>query len=648
MTRRNVKDPTCGAKSRRLRLGMIAGSVGVLLACVAIRHYWGADPASADPAPRTSVGGTTTASGRSVSASRPAPERGTAPPMKTVAAVNGVPVTREDLARECLRHYGKEVLERLVNKYLIAGECQRRGVSVTAAEVNDEIRRMATRFKLPVDQWLKMLKQERGISAGQYANDIIWPTLALRKLAGKQLEVTREELAAEWETRYGPAVKARLIVCDDAATAEKVRAAAAASPDDFGNLAKEHSKDAPSASAKGMIQPIRKHLGRAEIEQIAFQMKEGEVSKVIPAGGQYAILKCEGRLPAQDVTLEEVKLQLIEVLRDRKMRRVASQIFRDLQEQSRVENVFNDPVKSRQMPGVAAVINGRKVLNRELAEMCIERHGEEVLEGTINRRLIEQACAKRKIAISEVDLDEEIRRAASLMLESKADGSPDVEKWLTMVTQQQGVSADVYRTDSVWPSVALKKLAGDQVQVTEEDLKRGYEANYGPRVRCRAIVLNNLRRAQQVWDMARDNPTPETFGELAEQYSIDASGAALEGQVPPIQRHGGQPILEREAFALAPGELSGIIQVGRDKYVILLCEGQTKPVGVDFATVRDLIYEDIHEKKMRIAMAEQFQQLQERATIDNYLTGTTRSPNKALRLQSASRAAAPGQTPPRR
>ena len=648
MARRNVKNPAPGAKSRKLRLGMIAGSVCVLIACVAIRHYWGADPASADPAQRASVGGTTTAPGRSAAASRPAPERSTAPPMKIVAAVNGVPVTREDLARECLRHYGKEVLERLVNKYLIAGECQRRGVSVTAAEINGEIERMATRFKLPVDQWLKMLKQERGISAAQYANDIIWPTLALRKLAGKQLEVTQEELAEEFETQYGPAVKARLIVCDDAATAEKVRAAAAASPADFGNLAKEHSKDAPSASAKGMIQPIRKHLGRDEIEQVAFQIREGEISEVIPVGGQYAILKCEGRLPAQRVTLEQVKLQLIEIIRDRKMRRVASQIFRQLQEHSKVENVFNDPVKSRQMPGVAAVINGRKVSNRELAEMCIERHGEEVLEGTVNRRLLEQACAKRKITITEADLDEEIRRAASLMLEPKADGSPDVEKWLTMVTEQQGVSVDVYRSDSVWPSVALKKLAGDKVQVTEEDLKRGHEANYGPRVRCRAIVLNNLRRAQQVWDMARKNPTPETFGELAEQYSIDASGSALEGQVPPIQKHGGQPILEKEAFALVPGELSGIIQVGRDKFVILLCEGQTKPTTVDFAAVRDLIYEDIHEKKMRIAMAEHFQQLQESATIDNYLTGTTRSPNKAIRLESASRPPTPGQTPPRR
>ena len=43
---------------------------------------------------------------------------------------------------------------------------------------------MAKSFSLPVDQWLKLLKQEREVQPEQYANDIIWPTLALRKLAG--------------------------------------------------------------------------------------------------------------------------------------------------------------------------------------------------------------------------------------------------------------------------------------------------------------------------------------------------------------------------------------------------------------------------------------------------------------------------------
>ena len=139
-----------------------------------------------------------------------------------VATVNTQRITREDLARECLRHFGKEVLESMVNKRLIMLECQQQGITVTRDEVNAEIERMAKRFKIPVDQWLKMLKQERNVTPEQYANDIIWPTIALRKLAGEQLNVSREELREEFETQYGEQIKVRLIAVEQSGEGQEV------------------------------------------------------------------------------------------------------------------------------------------------------------------------------------------------------------------------------------------------------------------------------------------------------------------------------------------------------------------------------------------------------------------------------------------
>jgi hypothetical protein len=288
---------------------------------------------------------------------------------------------------------------------------------------------------------------------------------------------------------------------------------------------------------------------------------------------------------------------------------------------------MNDPVKSREMPGVAALVNGQKVTMAHLAEQCIDRHGKEVLEGTVHRKLIEQACRKHSITIAEADIDAEIARAASSSVKPKADGSPDVEAWLKLVTEEQGVSLEVYRRDAVWPSVALKKLVADKVQVTDEDLQKGYAANYGVRVRCRAIVMNDLRQAQRVWTKARDNCTVEYFGELATEYSMESSSRALRGEVPPLKKHGGRPLLEKEAFSLKPGEISGIIQVD-DQYVILFCEGLTTPTEVAFDTVRQYIHDEVFEKKQRIAMADYFQQLQDMGYIDNYLAATSHTPQK--------------------
>ena len=94
--------------------------------------------------------------------------------------------------------------------------------------------------------------------------------------------------------------------------------------------------------------------------------------------------------------------------------------------------------------------------------------------------------------------------------------------------------------------------------------------------------------------------------------------------------HGGavgasQPKLEEVAFQLQDGQLSGIIQV-QDKFVILRCEGRTERVVVDEADVRDELYRDIYEKKLRIAMSQKFEEINERARVDNYRAGTSHAP----------------------
>jgi len=642
---------------RKARLGMVLGGLGVLGVCGVARYYWGtasaeaqvgtpadgpaltrlsqpaADPqASAPPAGRAAAAA---AAAKSPGFAASPGSAGKKPLPDIVATVNGQPITRQELADECVVHFGKEVLEAMTNKYLILQECRRRGISITREEIDGEIERMAKRFKIPVNQWMKLLRQERGIQPEQYCNDIIWPSLALRKLAGERLVVTQAELVEAMEREDGPAVQTRMIATASLEKAQRVRALAAANPDTFGNLAKTHSEDAPSAAIKGLIQPIHRHSGCPPIEQAVFAMPDGGVSPVIKAGGQYVILKRERLIPARNVRFEDVQARLEEAIRDGKLRAAATDIFAELQKRAfdtkAVQNVWNDPVRSRQMPGVAALINGQPVSMRQLAGECIDRHGGDVLEAMINRKLIELACQQAHVTVSPQEIDAEVARAALQLVKPLPDGSADVKAWLELVTRRQGVSAELYRRDAVWPSVALQKLAAGKADVTQEDLDRSFAANYGPRVRCRAIVLGNFRSAEHVWDLARRTPTLENFSNLATKYSIEGGSRALGGEVTEIRHYGGQPLLEKEAFALKPGELSGVVQLDDDRYAILFCEGLTKAAEVTMADprVRAEIEKDVREKKQRLAMAQCFEHLQDSAAIDNFVTGTSHSPAKS-------------------
>ena len=557
------------------------------------------------------------------------------PQHDVMAIVNGKDISRKDLMDACVRRHGEEVLESLVNKRLILSHCEKRGITITQQEIATEVDRMAKRFKLGREQWFEMLEKERGISPDEYARDIVWPTLALRKLAADTVLPTDEELNQAFESQYGEMIGARMIAVKDADLANKLHNQLIANPDEFARIAIEHSIDVNSASVGGLIQPIRHHVGDPAIEREAFGLQPGQISSVISVAGQHVILKCEQRIQPRTVDRAEIEQQMVEKIKDEKLRGVANDLFERLQNAATTVNVYNNPQLRETMPGVVATVNGDRVTMNELGQECMLRHGEEVLETEISQLLLEQTLQRSKLEVTEADLQAEVAHAAVLAGVVDQDGNADLETWFTSITEQQGIDKKQYLRDSVWPSAALKKLTAQGVQVTEDDLQKGFDANYGQRMRCRAIVLPSMRRAQEVWDKARRNPSVEYFGDLATEYSVEPTSKALRGEVPPLQRFGGQPLLEEAAFKLQPGQLSGIIQVS-DKFIILLAEGRTEGININLAEVRDILHRDIYEKKLRLAMSEKFEAIREGSRVDNYLAGTSHAPPE-VRQDSAVR-----------
>ncbi len=138
--------PAPSRKTWKSRLAMIAGLVTIVGSAIAVRSLWGPAPAGA----QMPAAGAAKQPVKAASAGKGAP-----PPqqkMKVMAVVNNQQILRDDLARECLLHHGKEVLESLMNKYLIAEHCKLRNIVITTKEVDAEIDRMADRFGMPTEQ----------------------------------------------------------------------------------------------------------------------------------------------------------------------------------------------------------------------------------------------------------------------------------------------------------------------------------------------------------------------------------------------------------------------------------------------------------------------------------------------------------------
>ena len=559
-----------------------------------------------------------------------------APRIQTLAIVNGSTITRQEVATECMRRFGSEVLESLINKLLVFEECQRLGITITEQDVNDDLTSKAEKLGWTKERYVKLLCEEKEITVDRLKRDILWSELALRRLAESQTQVSPQEIDERLEFDFGPKVQVRQLVVDSKEKALHFRSLAEADPASFEKICKEHSIDRNSASLGGLLPPVRLNSGFPDFENMAFSLQPGEMSQPFEVEKHFVLMKCVKKIPAAELSAADKAAASerigAEISRE-KLRGAALKMFETMQANAQIQNVMNDPESRRVNPGVAAIVNGKPVRIKLVSEECIVRFGKTMLAVLIRNRLLEQSLQNAGKTLSEQRTQELMEAEVARVAVERGfvvKDEPQVKQFLKYVTQGEPEKAEFYFEDEVWPTIALQELVRERVQVSEEDMQKSFQANYGPRVEVRAMMFSDHRSASKIWKMATANPTEEFFGQLANQYSTEVMSKNNFGHIPPIQRFSGRPTLEKEAFSLQPGEISKVVQLG-DFWTFIYCRGRTEPKVTDIEEVREYIQRDVETRKLFVEMENARQRMFKQAQIDNYLTGTSQPGESQVR-----------------
>ena len=295
-----------------------------------------------------------------------------------------------------------------------------------------------------------------------------------------------------------------------------------------------------------------------------------------------------------------------------------------------------------------AIVNGEVITRQQLADECIARKGTEILDTLIARRLIEQEMRKKKLEITAAEIDAEIDRVA------EGVGHVSREVWLRTLDKERNISPAAYARDIIYPSLALRKLAEPRVQVTDQDIKDAFEANFGPRLRCRIIMTNDIRKATEIWEELRKNPGG--FEKLAQEKSLDSATRSFGGLLPdPIARHAnprnvsdpafkqlvdGDPNDKNPAHKPKDGDITGPIQVNDDAWLVMKREALApgKSGTADDPQIRNMLSVQMFDVKLKDAMNTIYAELMSSAKIDNQLTGQFKEANeeKTAEYQAAS------------
>lgn len=525
------------------------------------------------------------------------------------------PVTRQDLGEYLLARYGADKLPLLVNRRIIDRACANRGVAVTAAEVEASLSEDLKAKKIDLDTFVKSFLPRYKKNLLEWKEDVLRPKLQMARLVTGQITVSDDEMRKAFESAYGEKIACRMIVwpLNQEKLAMEQYAALRDSEEAFAEAAKRQPAS-ELAAAGGKVKPIARYATNPHLEQQAFALRPGQVSTLIKTTDGIVLLKCDGRVPADNsVSFGSVKDYLAREIRERKLAIEIAAFFKSLKEQARPSVLLKKrdrqgPAAGHPSPGDAvAYIHGNVAITREeLGEFLIARYGAEKIEFLVNRRIIDAECAARGVAVSAEEVEAQVEKDLKVY-------NVDARHFEKELLGKINKNMYEYREDIVRPQLLLRKLCQGRAKVTEEDVKKGFEARYGEQLECRIILWPHDQVKYAMAEYARLRDSEEEFARKAKAQPSPTL-AAHGGKIPRFGRHSlGDDSLEREAFRLRKGEVSTLIGTAQGQVVIKCDERYPPDARVKLDQVREAISADVLERKVQLEMQVAFKELKDKA-----------------------------------
>jgi peptidyl-prolyl cis-trans isomerase C len=289
-----------------------------------------------------------------------------------VARVNGKPVLGRDLEervraelatignpawKDLRDDYKSEVTNRsltqLIGDELLYQKALAGGVTATQAEIQAEFDKVAKTY--PSDAALNSMLMDRGLDRKGLMREL-GKNLTVQKYINetitKKLVVTPSELTEYYnghpeEFKHPDLMRTShiLITVAQGASADQVERARqiaqslldrAKKGEDFAKLAKENSMDS-SASQGGDIGMTQAGEVAPEYEAAAAKLQVGEISGLVRTQFGFHVIKLTDRKKAGSATMDEVRSQLTDFLKNQKENAELDKVVKGLQSQAKIE-----------------------------------------------------------------------------------------------------------------------------------------------------------------------------------------------------------------------------------------------------------------------------------------------------------------------
>jgi peptidyl-prolyl cis-trans isomerase C/foldase protein PrsA len=287
----------------------------------------------------------------------PSGQAPTSPAVQHPAVVNGEPITEAEFraalgqlmeagkgffsSPETARKAKRDLLERMIDERLLLQEARQRRVHVDPALVGASLSLLAREY--PREELAAALERT-GRSPEQYQADSLATLTILRLLKQEVLDriaVSREDVEQHYQQNRDrfvrpETVRVLQIVTRTEAEAEELRKQIVQRGVSFEELARLHSLG-PEAARGGDLGFFPRGRMPPTIEEVAFKLWPGQVSKVTPSPYGFHLFKLIESRPARALPLEEASAEIERTLIQERSREAERFFVRELREKGVIE-----------------------------------------------------------------------------------------------------------------------------------------------------------------------------------------------------------------------------------------------------------------------------------------------------------------------